>query len=41
MSKDLRTQRRQAPKPSRWLLLLKVVVAIGQVISFVNNLFRD
>lgn len=44
MSNDPRTQRHQPPSPSRWLLLMKVVIAVGQVVSFLKwlyNQFRD
>lgn len=33
MSNYHRTQRHKPPPPSRWLLLMKVVIAIGQVVS--------
>ena len=41
MSNDLRTQRHKLPKPSPWLLLLKAVIAIGQVAVFLKNLLHD
>lgn len=42
MSNYPRTQRHRPPlKPSRWLLLMKVVIAIGQVVAFVDRIFRD
>lgn len=40
MSKDPRTQRHQPPTPSRWLLVMKVVIAIGRVVSFVMLLLK-
>lgn len=40
MSNDLRTQRHQPPGPSRWILLMKVIVAIGQMVSFVMFLIK-
>lgn len=36
MSRHPRTQRHQPPSPSRWLLLMKVIIAIGQVVSFLK-----
>ena len=41
MSIDPRTQRHQPPKPSRWILLFKVIVALGQVVAFVKHFLRD
>lgn len=41
MSNDPRTQRHQPPEPSRWLLLLKVIIAVGQVVAFVRYFLRD
>lgn len=41
MSTYPRTQRHQPPEPSRWLLLMKVIIAMGQVVSFVRHFFRD
>lgn len=41
MSNDPRTQRHHTPEPSRWLLLMKVVIAIGQVVAFVKHFLRD
>ena len=41
MSKDRRTQRNPHPEPSRWLILFKVIIAIGQVMSFARHFFRD
>ncbi len=43
MSTDPRTQRHPTPdpEPSRWLLLMKVVIAAGQVVAFVKHFFRD
>lgn len=41
MSKDPRKQRHQPPGPSHWLLLLKAVIGIGQVVSFVKAIFHD
>lgn len=41
MSKDRRTQRNQTPEPSRWLILFKVIIAVGQVVAFVKHFFRD
>lgn len=41
MSSDPRTQRHQPPSPSRWLLLLKALIAIGQVVSFVRHMLPD
>ncbi|HEX8467846.1 MAG TPA: hypothetical protein VF620_08585 [Allosphingosinicella sp.] len=39
MSNDPRKQRHQPPGPSHWLLLMKAVIAIGQVVSFVRHFF--
>jgi hypothetical protein len=41
MSRHPRTQRHKPPEPSRWLLLFKVIIAIGQVVTFVKHFFRD
>jgi hypothetical protein len=41
MSNDPRTQRHQPPEPSRWLLIFKVIIAVGQVVSFVKHFFHD
>lgn len=41
MSNDPRTQRHQPPGRSRWLLLMKAVIAIGQVVSFVRHYLFD
>jgi hypothetical protein len=40
MSQDLHTQRHQPPSPSKWILLWKVIVAVGQVVSFVRWIFH-
>jgi hypothetical protein len=40
MSKDPRTQRHQPPTPSRWLILMKAVIAAGKVVSFVTFLMK-
>lgn len=40
MSSDLHTQRHQQPpqRPSRWILLMKVIIAIGQVAAVIRQL---
>jgi len=40
MSNDLRTQRHQPRPPSRWLLLMKVIIAVGRVVSFAMFLLK-
>lgn len=39
-NKDPRTQRHQPPAPSKWLLLAKVVIAVGRVVSFLALLSK-
>ena len=41
MSTDPRTQRHQPPNSSRWLLLMKVIIAVGRVVSFVKFLWEN
>lgn len=38
VSKYLRTRRHHhQPEPSRWILLMKVIIAIGQLVAFVKH----
>lgn len=41
MSTDPRTQRHRPPDPSRWIILFKVIVALGQVAAFVKHFLRE
>jgi len=41
MSSDRSTQRHQPPEPSRWILVFKAIVAVGQVVAFVKHFLRD
>ena len=42
MSSDPRTQRHHPPPPpSRWLFVMKVLVAIGQVVVLVKKIFHE
>jgi len=34
MSTDPRTQHHQPRPPSRWILLMKVIIAVGRMVSF-------
>ncbi len=40
MSNNPRKQRHRFPPPSHWLLLMKVVIALGRIVSFVMWLCR-
>lgn len=42
MSSDPRKQRHHPPPdPSRWLFVMKVLVAIGQVVVLVKKIFHE
>ncbi len=42
MSSNPRTQRHHPPPgPSRWLFVMKVLIAIGQVAVLVKNFFHE
>lgn len=41
MSSDPRTQRHLPPDPSRWLFVMKMLVAIGQLAVLVKKFFHE
>lgn len=40
MSNDPRQQRHRPPVPSRWLTLMKVIIALGQLASVIRQVLR-